>query len=60
MSLTPPALVRLIFDTLVPQQEAVKLWHLMSLLPEQMYSRLSGDHDEDARRVERIIFQACP
>lgn len=57
VTLTPHALVCLIFDTLIPQQELEKLWQLMELLTDQMYSRLNGDHDDSARQIERTIFQ---
>jgi hypothetical protein len=55
--LVPEALVDVIFVDLIAAQQISKLWRLMSYLSDQIYSRISTDHDDAARRVELIVFQ---
>lgn len=60
MSLVPEALVVVIFDELIAQQDLARLWRLMAHFSDQIYSRISTDHDDAARRVELAVFQVRP
>jgi hypothetical protein len=57
LTLSPGPLCDVIFDQLILQQEADKLWWLMAYISDQIYSRIHADIDHDSRRVELIIFQ---